>query len=122
MVVLDILRKAFELIDEQQRVQRRDLELLPAGLAHHLVVDANQMIAHFPEFRAVAFVGAGRQAVFLDSAHPSNVVVVGAATAGARVARGTILGAVVEEGAFVEGHSRAAGWAGWEELYSLPPP
>jgi hypothetical protein len=45
LIVLNVPRKAFELIDEQQGMHRRYLEALRTRLANHLVVHPNQVIS-----------------------------------------------------------------------------
>jgi hypothetical protein len=86
-------------------VQRGDLELLAARPAHHLVVDADQVIAQLRELRAIAFVGARRQAILLHASDPSHGVLVGAMAARARVSRRPVFGFVVEERTLVESHA-----------------
>jgi hypothetical protein len=44
LLELLVVRQARELIDEHQRVLRRDFELLAAGLARDFVVEANQVV------------------------------------------------------------------------------
>jgi hypothetical protein len=82
-------------------VERRNLELLPARLAHDLVVDSDQMVAELREFGAVALIRPGRQAIFLHAPDPPHVVFIGAMAARARVARGSRFVFVGKEGAFV---------------------
>jgi hypothetical protein len=85
-------------------VQRRDLDLLAARLAHDLVVDADEMVAQLGELGPVALVGARWQPVLLDPAHPADAVLVGPPAARAGHLGRTGLGAVGEESAFVERH------------------
>jgi len=58
--VIDIARQSFELIDKQERMQRRDFELLSARLADDLIVYADEMIAKLRKLRAIPLVRAGR--------------------------------------------------------------
>src|SRR5687767_4546226 len=53
VVGLFVLRQAFQLISEQQRMMRRHFEFLPARLARHLVVQAQQVVAQLVELGAV---------------------------------------------------------------------
>jgi hypothetical protein len=87
-------------------VQRGDLELLAARLAHQLVVHADQVIAKLLELGAVALVGARRQPVLFDAADPAHRILVGAATTRARVAGRTCFRTIRKERAFVESHRR----------------
>jgi hypothetical protein len=73
----DVLRQTFELIDEQQRVQRGDLEPLAAGLAHDFVVDANEMVPQLRELGSVALIRARREPILLDAPNPADRVLVG---------------------------------------------
>ena len=104
--VFHIARQALELIDEEQRVQRGDLDLLAARLADHLIVYADEMVSQLGELRPVALVGAGRQPILFDAPHPADRVLVGAPAPRARHAQRTGFVAIGEEGAFVEGHKR----------------
>jgi hypothetical protein len=85
-------------------MHRRDLEAFRARLAHHLIVYADQVVAQLREFRPVALVGALRDAILLDTPHPANRVFVGPAAPRTTESLRAVLGAVGEEGAFVEGH------------------
>jgi hypothetical protein len=100
-LLLLVLRQPLELIEEQQRVQRGDLEPLPARLADQLVVEPQQVIAELGELGAVALVGAGRQPILLHSTDPAHVVVAGPATARTGVLRGPGFRFFGEEGALV---------------------
>jgi hypothetical protein len=82
-------------------MKRWDLDLLAARLAHHFVIDANQMIAQLGELRPVALISTRRQTVLLDAPDPADRVLVGATAPVARVARGSVFVAFGEEGAFV---------------------
>ena len=44
-IVLDIPRQPLQLIDEQEGVHRRNLEAFCACFTHHLVVNADQVVA-----------------------------------------------------------------------------
>jgi hypothetical protein len=87
-------------------MKRGDLELLPAGLADQLVVEPEEVIAELGELRAVALVGAGRQAILLGTTNPAHAVLIRAPAARAGVAGRSRLGLVGEEGALVESHTQ----------------
>ena len=53
-----VVRQALQLVDEDQRLVGRHLESLAAGLADHLVIEAQQVIAEFGEPGAIPVVGA----------------------------------------------------------------
>jgi hypothetical protein len=95
------LRQAFELIDEQQRMHRGNLESLAARLAHDLIVDANEVVAQLRELRTIAFVRALRHPIFLRSPHPAHRILIRAAAARATKPLVAILVLVEEESAFV---------------------
>src|SRR5467141_3104879 len=78
-----------------------NLEPLAARLARDVVIDADQVILHFREHRAVTLVGAGRHVRFLGAAHPANRVVVRTPAARALEPRRTLLRFLVEELTFV---------------------
>jgi hypothetical protein len=65
-------------------MHRRDFEALPARLAHHLVVDSNQVVAQLRELGAISLVGARRQLVLLLTPDPSHGVFIGTAAARTR--------------------------------------
>ena len=93
------------LLDEHHRVLRRDVELLAARLAGDRVVDADHVVAQLRVQRAVALVGAGRQAILLDAHHPAHLVIVDALAARAGELVGPRFVLAVEEVAFVERHA-----------------
>jgi hypothetical protein len=82
-------------------VHRRDLELLAAGPADHLVIDANQVIAQLRELGAIAFIRARRQPIFLGPPHPSHGVLIGPAATGTTEPLFAALGFVEEECALI---------------------
>src|SRR5262249_39403429 len=47
---LFVVWKSRELVDADHRLLRRVLDLFPARLAHHLVVETEQIVAQFSEF------------------------------------------------------------------------
>jgi hypothetical protein len=104
LIVLNIPRETFELIDEQQRMHRRYLEALRTRLANHLVVHPNQVVSQFRELRPVALIRALGNAILLDTPYPADGVLVSPAAARAAESLGSGLGTVGEEGTFVEGH------------------
>src|SRR3954466_4085799 len=67
---------ARELIGEDDRLLRRNPELLPRVRARHLPVEAQRVIVELGERRPIAFVGVGRHPVLLRSANPTSRVVV----------------------------------------------
>jgi hypothetical protein len=94
---LDVARQALELIDEQQRMHGRDLELLPARFAHHLVVDPDQVVAKLGELRAVTLVGARRQPILLRPPDPTDGIVVRTPATGTREPFVTVFASIKEE-------------------------
>jgi hypothetical protein len=52
-------------------MHRRNLELLRAGLAHDLIIHANQVVTKLGEFGAVALVGARWQTILLGATDPT---------------------------------------------------
>jgi hypothetical protein len=82
-------------------MHRRDLELLAARPADHLIIDTDQMVAELGKLGAVAFVRPGRKPVFLGPANPPHRVFVGPAAAGTCQPLGPIVVLVEEESAFV---------------------
>src|ERR1700730_15858247 len=57
---------------------RRDVELLAARLAGHGIVYADHVVAQLREHRAIALVGAGRNAVLAHADDPAHLVLVDA--------------------------------------------
>jgi hypothetical protein len=82
-------------------MHRRDLELLRARLAGHLIVHANQVVAKLRKLRAVALVRTGRQPVLLGPAYPAHRVFVGPTTPRTAQSLGAVLVFVEEKSAFV---------------------
>src|SRR4051812_6274127 len=105
LLQLVVIGQPGELIDEDHRLLRRDLELPAAGLADDLVVEAENVVAQLRELLAIHLVGPRGRTIFLHPPDPADAVVVGAAAFRARVAARLGLGLVGEEGAFVEGHA-----------------
>ncbi len=103
-VEIVVFRETLELIDEHQRVLRRDLELLPAGPARHLVVEPQEVIAQLRKFRAILVVGTGRQAVLLHTADPPDVVLIRAPAPGTLIPSRAGFRLFRKEGAFIECH------------------
>src|SRR6266542_1588376 len=112
-----VVRQSRQLVDEHQRVLRRDFKFLSARLADHLVVDAQQVVTQLRELRAIFIRRAGGQPVLLRSAHPADGVVTGPPALGARVSSLPRLGLFVEECAFVEGHASMLS----RDAYRRPP-
>ena len=88
VVVRIVLDRALAVGEEDERLVAGDLEAPPARGARHEVVGADHVVAQLRELRAVAFVGARRQAVFLDAGHPANLELVAPLAVRARVGRG----------------------------------
>src|SRR5262245_52668350 len=80
---------------------RGDLEALPACLAGHVIIDADEMILRLGEETAIAFVRARWNLGLLRSAHASDRVLVGTAAARARKAGGALLGLLAEDLALI---------------------
>jgi hypothetical protein len=97
--------KAFDLIDEHQRMLRWDFDLLPAALAGHLVVDTEQVVAELGELGAILIVSAWRKPVALDPADPTDAVFVRTSAPRALVSPRPGFRFLAEEGAFVESHT-----------------
>jgi hypothetical protein len=85
-------------------VQRWDLDLLAARLAHDLIVHTDQVVAELGELGAVALVGARRQPILLHAPHPAHAVLIGAPAAVAGDLGRSGFRSIGKEGAFVEGH------------------
>src|SRR5262245_61831503 len=81
LFVVILLWQPLELFEEYQGAVRWDLETLPARLTRYVIVDADEMILHLLEHRAVARVGAVRDVRLPGSPHPANAVVVRATAA-----------------------------------------
>src|SRR5438093_1634087 len=92
LFVVIVLRQSFQLFEEHQRAMGGDLEPLPARLTGNVVVDANQMILHLLEHRAVARIRAAWNLRLLGASHPADAVVVGAAAPRALEPRRPLLG------------------------------
>jgi hypothetical protein len=99
--VFDVPWQSLELIDEEQRVHRRDLKSLAAGLAHHLVVDTNEMVAQLRELCPIAFIGAWRQPILLRPPYPPHRILIRASAPRATQSLVAIFVLVEEEGALV---------------------
>ena len=97
--------QAGELVHEHQRVLRRDLEFLAAGLARDLVVEAEQVVAQLGELGPVALVGPGRQPLLLRAPHPADAVFAGPPALGALIPSGPGFRFFGEKRAFVESHT-----------------
>ena len=101
----DLYCQPGELVGIDHRLLRRDLELLPARLAGHVVVQPEEVVAQLGEFGAIDVVGPRRQPILFRSPHPANAVVPGPAAFRALETAGSGLVLVREEGAFVESHA-----------------
>src|SRR4051794_20342572 len=84
---------------------RRNLELLPAGLAGDFVGGAQQVVAELCELRAIAFVRATGRSVLLDPPDPTDAVLVGAPALRALIPSLPGLWFLRKKRAFVEGHA-----------------
>ena len=121
-----VVRKTRELIDEHQRVLRRNLELLAACLARDLVVEPEEVVAKLGKFRAIALVGPRRRLVLLGASNPPNAVLAGTPALRALVPSLSGFRFLAKEGAFVEGHplilatnANAFPEGPWPALYGL---
>ena len=101
LFILHILRQALDLIEEQHRMERRDFEFLPARLAHHVIVQAQQVIAQLVELGSIVGVAALRWTILLGPADVADAVLIRALAPRAGVLRRTVLGALAEEGFLV---------------------
>src|SRR5205807_3588098 len=101
-VELFVVRQASELIEEDHRLLRRNLELLPAGPADDFVVEPQDVVAELGELGVVGVVRAGRQTISLGPPDPADAVVVGAAALRTCEAAGPGFGLFGEECALVE--------------------
>src|SRR6185436_45219 len=54
----------------------RNFKTLLTGLAGHIVIHADQVIAQFGVKGAVALIGTRRQAVFLHPPHPAHLILI----------------------------------------------
>src|SRR5215510_7916681 len=79
----------------------RDLEPLAARFARDIVIDADQVILHLREHRAVALVRAGRHLGLLGATHPADGIVVRPVTSGTLKPRRPLFRLLVEELSFV---------------------
>src|SRR5262249_53207575 len=120
-VVLHGGRRGVSLLQEDHRVLRRDVELLPACLARHRIVDADHVVAELEEQRAIALVGAGRNPILARPYDPAHLVLIDAPAARTGELVGPRLAAAVEEVAFVERHDRII-LSGWRPNRSAPTP
>ena len=92
--VVKLLALLLLIVDEDQRLEGRDLEALPAALARHVVIDADEMVAKLRVERAVARVGAGREAIFFHATEPPYLVRVPPLAPRAGIFRGFLLRAL----------------------------
>jgi hypothetical protein len=97
LLILDVLWQAFQLLQEDERSMRGDLETLAARSARDVIIDADQMVFALAEQRAIAIVGAGWNLRFFRAAHPPDGIVVGASAARALEAGGALLRFLGEE-------------------------
>ena len=108
---------------------RRNVEFLSAGLARDRVVDTDHVVAELGEQRAIAVVGARRDARLPGPHDPPHLVLVSAPASGTRQMVGTGVVAALEKIALVEGHIESSGSDGqltipftvdWSVNYSIP--
>src|SRR4051812_1308869 len=83
-------------LEKNHGLVRRHVELAPAACADDVVVDPDEVVAKLPEHRAVAFVGAGRDAIFFRPPDPSHLVLVAMAALRAGICRRLGLGPLVK--------------------------
>jgi len=81
LVLVNILRQPFQLLEEHERPMRRNFETLPTRSARDVIIDADQVVFALAEQRFVAIVGAGRNLGLLRATHPPHRVVIGATAA-----------------------------------------
>ena len=113
---LHIVGKSRELIDVHERVLRGDLELASAGLAHHLVIEPQQVVTELRELRLIRVIGVRGGPILLCSPHPSDPVLRRSPALRALVASRPCFWFFGEKRALVEGHgdhSSAAPAVGW---------
>ena len=103
---LVVFRETLELIDEHQRVLGRDFELLAAGLAADLVVQAQQVVAKLGKLGAILIVGARGKSISFDAADPADAVLIRPPASGTLISSRTRFRLFGEECAFVESHTQ----------------
>jgi len=74
------IRLALAFLQENERLVRRYFEPCATRLAVHHVVDANHVVTKLGIERAIAFVGARRNPIFLDATDPALHVIGGGDT------------------------------------------
>ena len=97
--------RAVRVLKKNHRLVRRDLEASSTSRAVDEVVDPIEMIAKLRVERAIPFVGAARQLLFLRPADPLDLVIVAMPALRARERHGLQFLLLGEEIALVQGHT-----------------
>jgi len=98
-----VLRQAFQLISEQQRMVRRHFKLLAAALASHFVVEAKQVIAELVVFGAI-FPALRLPILALGPPHPADAVFVDPLASRTRIFRRSVFRLFLKVRFLVKGH------------------
>jgi len=96
-----VIRQPCELVHEHQGVMRWNLEFLSAGLARHVVIKAEHVVAQLRELGKVGVVSPRRRPALLRASHPPNAVFTGPSAPRALVSGLASFRLLREEDAFV---------------------